>query len=86
MAPQIQHEIIVRFLDRTERKCVRTGNNAAWHCQCGRPLPLIGYSDGIDSANQNSLVICPEPSCGKRFRVVAPGLMQVPTHVQEVPD
>ena len=85
MAPQTQHETKVQFLDRTERTGVRTGNNAAWQCQCGRLLPLIGYSDGIDSANHNSLVVCPEPGCGKRFRVVAPGLKKVPTHVQEVP-
>lgn len=85
MAPQTQHEIKVRFLDGTERKGVRTGNNAAWHCQCGRQLPLIGYSDRLDPADRDSLVICPEPSCGKRFRVVAPGLKKVPSQVQEVP-
>jgi hypothetical protein len=43
---------------------------------------LIGYSDTIHSVNHNSLVICPE--CDRRYRVVAPGQMQVPTHVQEV--
>ncbi len=84
MAPQAQHEIKVRFLDGTEQTGVRTGNNAAWHCQCGRPLPLIGYSDRIDSSNQNSLIVCPKSRCGKRFRVVAPGLKKVPTFVQEV--
>jgi len=84
MPPQAQHEITVEFLDGSERTCIRTGNNAAWHCQCGRPLPLIGYSDAIDSENQSSLVICPQPGCNKRYRVVAPGLKQVPTHVQEV--
>lgn len=84
MSPQVQHEIIVRFLDGTESSGVRTGNNAAWLCQCGRELPLVGYSDTIDSVNQYSLVICPERECGRAFRVVAPGLKQVPTHVQEV--
>ena len=77
MAPQAQHEIKVQFLDHTERTGVPTGNNAAWQCQCGRPLPLIGYSNGIDSANHNSLVVCPEPRCGKRFRVVAPVCMEI---------
>ena len=85
MAPQAQHEIKVLFLDGTVQNCVRTGKNAAWLCQCGRQLPFIGYSDHLDSADRNSLVICPEQGCGKQFRVVAPGLKQVPTQVQEVP-
>lgn len=84
MPPQAQHTITVRFLDGTDRRCVRTGNNAAWHCTCGRDAPLIGYSDAADSTNLNSLVICPEPRCGRRYRVMAPSLKKIPTHVQEV--
>jgi hypothetical protein len=84
MPPQVQHEIAIRFLNGSEFHCVRTGNNAAWHCLCARELPLIGYSDAASSTDQNSLIICPEPGCGRRYRVVAPGLKQVPTHVQEV--
>jgi hypothetical protein len=85
MPAQAQHTIKVHFLDGSECPCVRTGNNAAWHCACDRGLPLIGYSDAADSTDQNSLIICPEPGCGRHYRVVAPGLKQVPTRVQEVP-
>ena len=79
---QEQHDIAVQFIDGTQAESVRTGNNAAWACKCGRKKPLIGYSDEIDSPRDYSKVEC--PSCGRLYRVVALGLKQVPTHVQEI--
>ena len=84
MPAQAQHGITVHFLDGSQRPCVRTGNNAAWHCVCGRATALIGYSDAVVSTDPNSLIICPEGGCDRRYRVVAPGLKKVPTPVQEV--
>lgn len=46
-----------------------TGNNAAWMCRCGDPLPLVG-------------TLFPErrstkcPTCGKTF-IVRPGMTSV---------
>lgn len=80
--PQEQHVIEVRFRDGTVDPCVRTGNNAAWHCCCDRDLPLVGYSDQLESENDYSAVECPD--CARRYRVVAPGLKKVPLHVQEI--
>lgn len=62
--------------------CVRTGNNAAWLCQCERQLPLVGYSDDLNTQLGFSRVGCPD--CGRVYRVVAPGLKQVPTEVREI--
>jgi hypothetical protein len=82
VACQKQQDILVNFLDNTKGKCTRTGNNAAWLCQCGRQQPLIGYSDQLNSTRNYSRVICPD--CKRIFRVVAPGFRRVPTHVQEI--
>jgi len=83
MPPQAQHNIQVHFLDGTTAPAVRTGNNAAWHCQCERTLPLVGYSDSTPpSSVPHSRVECPD--CDKAYQVVAPTLKGVPTLVQEV--
>lgn len=79
---QKQQDILVHFLDGAIDNCIRTGNNAAWRCQCPRYQPLIGYSDELNSPRNYSRVIC--PNCGRIFRVVASGLRRVPTHVKEV--
>lgn len=79
---QAQHEIPLRSADGIARIAVRTGNNAAWLCSCGRDRPLLGYSDSSDSPRVASVIFCPE--CDRRYRVVAPGLKQVPTHVEEL--
>ena len=81
---QAQHEIPLRFADGAEGMAVRTGNNAAWLCVCPRHLPLIGYSDAVTSERAYSVIRCPD--CRRKYRVVAPGLKNVPTHVQEIPD
>ncbi len=80
---QKQHEIKVIYADKKQAACVRTGNNAAWPCKCGRKIPLVGYSDKIDSQREYSMVECPD--CKSIYRVVGPGLKRVPTHVQELP-
>ncbi len=79
---QKQHEIKVIYADKKQAACVRTGNNAAWPCRCERKIPLVGYSDKIDSQREYSMVKCPD--FPRIYRVVAPGFRMVPTHVQEV--
>ena len=79
---QEQHPLPVKLLDGKTLRAIRTGNNAAWLCVCSRAGPLIGYSDELDSPREYSAVICPD--CRRIYRVVAPGLKKVPTHVQEV--
>lgn len=80
---QTQHEIPLRFSDGTEGVAVRTGDHAAWFCVCTRRWPLIGHSDAV-AGNPASIVRC--PNCARKYRVVARGLRDVPTHVQEMPD
>lgn len=79
---QEQHDILVHFRDGRKDECSRTGNNAAWLCQCGRHRPLVGYSDELNSPREYSRIVCPD--CGRVYRVVGPGRMMVPTHVQEI--
>jgi hypothetical protein len=81
---QAQHEIPLRFTDGVEGVAVRTGNNAAWLCVCQRKWPLLGYSDAVSSENAYSVVHCPD--CARKYRVVAPAVKGVPTHVLEIPD
>ena len=81
---QAQHDIPLRFADGAEGVAVRTGNNAAWLCVCPRKWPLLGYSDAVTSEHAYSIVRCPD--CGRKYRVVALGLKEVPTHVQEISD
>lgn len=79
---QEQHEVQVRFVDGTIARATRTGNNAAWMCACGRREPLLGYSDSATDPKHYSSIQC--PGCGRVYRVVAAGLKQVPSHVQEL--
>jgi len=81
---QQQHLIRVEFSDGSASTAHRTGNNAAWICACRSPIPILGYSDTIDAESENSIVVCPSPECGRRYRVVAPGTMQIPTRVAEI--
>ena len=81
---QVQHDIPLRFADDTEGVAVRTGTYAAWLCVCLRRSPLLGYSDDVASERADSIVRCPD--CRRTYRVVGPGLKEVPTHVQELSD
>ena len=80
---QEQHTIPLRLRDGQVREAVRTGNNAAWLCGCDRRLPLVGKSDDARSPLPSWQVTC--PSCGRSYRVSAPGRLKVPTHVEELP-
>lgn len=55
----------VRFLSGGPGKARAEGNNAAWTCQCGDPVPLVGrcYYQFDDTC----YTVC--PNCGKKYRV-----------------
>ena len=82
--PQQQHTIPFRLIDGSEMLARRTGNNAAWNCPCDQAVPLLGYSDAGDSESEATVIRCPNETCGRRYRVVAPGLRQVPNAVVEL--
>jgi hypothetical protein len=80
--PQQQHNIEVKF---------RNGKPGLWYTnrqQCRLVVflwpeqPLVGYSDSIQPRRASSNVECPD--CGHVFKVVAPGLRQVPNHIEEL--
>lgn len=53
------------FRDGTTTEATAEGNNAAWHCQCGRALPLLGrcyFQYGHTPYTQ-----CPD--CHRTYRV-----------------
>src|SRR5687767_13596607 len=55
--------IDLRLLDSSSSSATGLGNNAAWLCPCGHPLPLIA-----------SLAIAREvacPGCSRHYRVTA---------------
>jgi hypothetical protein len=57
--------IPVVFLNGSKATARCEGNNAAWHCPCGQPLPLLGrcyFQFGHDCHT-----VCPD--CGRNFRV-----------------
>jgi len=80
--PQAQEQIPLILADGQERAAVRTGNNAAWMCPCGRALPLVGFSDVLESTSGTTAVDC--PSCGRRFRVISSKVRGSAEQVREV--
>lgn len=40
--PQTLRNIPLQLKDGAAREAVAVGNNAAWLCPCGQPLPLLG--------------------------------------------
>ena len=80
--PQEQILTTLTFLDGTTADAIRTGNNAAWLCPCGRKLPLVGYSDAEKSNFRSSHVACPK--CGRTYKVLAPSLRGTATAVKEI--
>ena len=78
-----QHEIALHLLDGSTRPAVRTGNNAAWDCPCGREAPLIG---ALQIGGRGS-VTC--PNCNKHYQVIGSGVDDrgehagVPVRVEE---
>jgi hypothetical protein len=58
-------KVPVTFADGSTAVARKEGNNAAWHCPCGQPLPLLGrcyFQFGHDCHT-----VCPD--CGRRYRV-----------------
>jgi hypothetical protein len=41
---------------------ISTGNNATWHCPCGRPDGLIGRSGLLAGVTPGYRVDCPAPA------------------------
>lgn len=57
--------IPVAFADGSTGVARKEGNNAAWRCPCGQPLPLLGrcyFQFGHDCHT-----VCPD--CGRHYRV-----------------
>lgn len=57
--------IPVTFADGSRATARAEGNNAAWHCPCRQPLPLLGrcyFQFGHDCHT-----VCPD--CGRKYRV-----------------
>jgi hypothetical protein len=80
--PQKQNPIDIRFLDDNVGRAIRTGNNAAWMCPCGRRQPLLGYSSSGNPPGEAAVVACPD--CGRRYQVLALTNKGVPTRVKEL--
>ncbi len=67
-----QQKIVPLILKTGETKqAAATGNNAAWLCQCGRALPLIGCSGSVKGVSDSTRVEC--PSCERSYFVVPDG-------------
>jgi len=65
---QKQHVVGLIFLDGQRREAVATGNNAAWHCECDRELPLIGCSGSQKGPSDGLSIECPD--CQRKYFVV----------------
>ena len=64
--PQTLRNIPLQLKDGAAREAVAVGNNAAWLCPCGRPLPLLGRThDRPGEAPANYRVVC--PSCNRQY-------------------
>ena len=58
--------VTVNFLGGGTAEARVEGNNAAWHCPCGHPLPLLGrcyFQYGHDCHT-------PCPHCDRVYRVI----------------
>ncbi|MFC2029839.1 hypothetical protein ACFLWA_03815 [Chloroflexota bacterium] len=69
--PQLQNLVPLLFLDGEDANAVATGNNAAWICQCGSTLPLVGRSGMASGVTDGYRVECLE--CHRRYFVVPDG-------------
>jgi hypothetical protein len=80
--PQDQHPVKVTLLNGTTAEAIATGNNAAWHCPCGRKLPLVGYSDAEASDLLYTHIVC--PACGRTYKVIGTAKRAKATAVKEI--
>jgi len=71
---QEQRQIILKMLKGEVKHATAFGNNAAWLCICGRPLPLLGCSGSVKGPTSNTRVDC--PNCHRRYFVVPDGYDQ----------
>ena len=55
----------ITFRDGTTAEATAEGNNAAWHCQCDRALPLLGRC--YFQYGHNPYTRCPD--CDRTYRV-----------------
>lgn len=64
--PQTLRNIPLQLSDGPACEAVAVGNNAAWLCPCGRPLPLLGRThDRPGEAPANYRVVC--PGCNRQY-------------------
>src|SRR5579859_3742545 len=71
LMPQKQNIVPLIFLDGRQSQAFSTGNNAAWHCDCGRQFPLVGRSGTLKGVSIRTRIDCPD--CSRRFFVVPRG-------------
>lgn len=69
--PQKQRAIDLILRDGQHRPAIATGNNAAWKCECGRALPLLGCSGALAGVSLRTRVDCPD--CPRSYFVVPTG-------------
>jgi hypothetical protein len=60
-------DVPVQFKDGTKGTGRANGNNAAWLCACGDPLPLLGRTVVFGKPSEASC-----PSCKRRYQVQKP--------------
>lgn len=65
--PQQQHLVLLILRDGKQRQAAATGNNAAWFCECGRALPLVGRSGARAGVSEGTRVDCPD--CPRHYFV-----------------
>jgi plasmid stabilization system protein ParE len=63
-----EQRVIPLILNNHHRQAVATGNNAAWHCECGRALPLVGRTGALAGPSEAVIVECPD--CSRQYFVV----------------
>lgn len=68
---QLLIQIPVKLKSGNTGIAVATGNNASWHCHCGRSLPLLGKSGQVKGPSINLKVLCPD--CGAEYFVEPDG-------------
>ncbi len=61
-------DIPVTFLSGKKGMARAEGNNAAWTCECGDPIPLLGrcYYQFGDTCYS----VCPSSTCNRKYRVI----------------
>lgn len=66
--PQSQNIVPLFRVGLPQGSAVATGNNAAWHCRCAYPNPLVGRTGCISGPTPRFEIQC--PNCRQRYFVV----------------